>query len=69
MTNQKKPLVGGARTIKVSLPDAVANYYESQARHYNTSVSAAASPVLCALAYGEIKNEFTKQPGADVGRP
>lgn len=69
MSDGKKPLAGSARAIRVYVPDAVADFYEQQAARYNTSVSAAAARPLCALAYGEIRNDFTAPGGADVGRP
>lgn len=69
MSNPKKSIPAGMKSIKVTVPEEVADYYASRAQSYGTSVSAAASPVLCAQARGEIRNDFVKQPGAEVSRP
>jgi hypothetical protein len=61
---KNKPLAGMTR-IKVTVPTSVAEYYERRANDYGGSVSAAAAPVLCAMARGEIKQGFTQEPGAD----
>lgn len=56
----------GVRCLKVYVPADVADHFEQQAQSYNTSVSAAASPVLCAYARGEIRQDFSRQPGTDT---
>jgi PIN domain nuclease of toxin-antitoxin system len=56
---------GKMRQLKVNLPEEVAQFYQDRARHYGIAVQAVTAPVLCAMARGEIKQEFTKQPGAE----
>lgn len=64
----KKPyLTPGTERIRITVPCDVARYYEQQAERYGQSASAAAAPVLCALARGEItQGGFTQQPGTDL---
>jgi hypothetical protein len=64
MSEPKKPT--GVRSIRVYVPGDVADHYQAQAALYNTSISAAASPVLCAMARGEIRQDFSQRPGTDV---
>jgi hypothetical protein len=69
MSDPKKPLANGVKYLKVAVPQEVAEYYEKRATQFATSISAAASPVLCAQARGEIRQDFTQQPGSDPARP
>ena len=64
MSEDKK--TAGVQCLKVYVPVDVADHFEQQARRYNTSVSAAAGPVLCAMARGEIRQDFTQLPGTDT---
>jgi hypothetical protein len=69
MSERKNRIPAGMKSIKVTVPEDVAHYYEGRAHNYGTSISAAASPVLCAQARGEIRSDFVKQLGADIARP
>ena len=66
MTNKRIRVPAGMKRISVTVPEDVADYYADQGQRYGTSVSSAASPVLCAQARGEITTGFVKHPGADV---
>lgn len=53
--------------IRVTVPVDVADYYEKRGQVFGAGASAAAAPVLCAMARGEIKQgDFTQQPGTDL---
>ena len=54
------------KQLKVNLPEDVAQYFEDRARYYGIAVQAVTAPVLCAMARGEIRNDFTQQPGTDL---
>lgn len=69
MSDPKKPIASGVKYLRIGVPTEVAEYYEKRASSYATSVSAAASPVLCAQARGEIRQDFTQQAGGDAIRP
>lgn len=66
MNTPRKHAPSSARSIKVTVPVDVADYFERQAQRYSTSLSAAASPVLCAHARGEISTGFTVLPSVDL---
>lgn len=59
MSDRHKGPPTGTKVIKATVPLDVADYFEAQARRYGSSVSAAAAPVLCAMARGEIRQDFT----------
>jgi hypothetical protein len=71
MSKTRARIIAGNQQIKVTVPADVAQYFESQAARYGCTTSAAAAPVLCAMARGEIQRPpFAQQPGAaDTGRP
>lgn len=54
------------RVVKCRVPEDVAEYFEARANYYGVAVQAATGPVLTAMARGEIRQEFTQQPGTDT---
>ena len=66
MTGKNPRIPLGMKRISVTVPEAVADYYQKQGASYGTSTSSAAAPVLCAMARGEIKQTFGYQPGTEL---
>lgn len=66
MAIRKRMMPLGMRQVKITLPEDVIHYYEGIANDFGGSRSGAMSPVLCAKAYGIIRDDFTQQPGADL---
>jgi len=53
--------------IRVTVPKSVASFYEARGASFGASASAAAAPVLCAMARGEIQQPgFVQQPNTDL---
>ena len=66
MSERKNRIPAGMKRISVTVPIYVADFFDTRATNYGGSVSAAAGPVLCAFARGEIRQDFTQQPGTDT---
>lgn len=66
MDKKTTPNPAATRKIKVTVPEDVADFYDRQGQRVGGSLSGAASPVLCAYARGEIRQDFTQQPGTDL---
>ena len=67
MSNKKEEPLPGTERIRVTVPTDVARYFEGLGQRFGVSASAAAAPVLCAAARGEIRQgEFMQQPGTDT---
>lgn len=66
MSKDKAAPLGTVR-IRVTVPTDVAEYYEKRGQSFGYGASAAAAPVLCAQARGQIQQGgFVQQPGADL---
>lgn len=53
-------------TLRAAVPGETGEWFRATAAREGISVQAVLAPVLNAYARGEIRQEFTQQPGADT---
>ena len=55
----KNKLSGRMKTIKATVPEEVADFYEKQKQQYASTMSAVVATPICALAYGDFRIGYT----------